>query len=251
METMKNILIINYNTQTFVDKLIMSINKFVDNANIFVFDNSDRNPYVNTFSNVKVIDNTSGQIINFDDLLEKYPDKVKTSAVKNNYGSAKHCYTVDKCIDMFEDGFILMDSDILLKRDISGIIKEDKIFVGDTESWKAAKTVDNRTVPQKIRALPYLCYINTKKCKELGIKYFNDKCMFGLSAKGDSYDTGAYFFEEIIRNNVNWERINLNDYIVHYKAASWVEEAKLVDNYKPISSDSWFNYHRTYWSNEN
>jgi hypothetical protein len=75
--------------------------------------------------------------------------------------------------------------------------------------------------------------------------------MFGLSAKGDSYDTGAYFFEEIIRNNVNWERINLNDYIVHYKAASWVEEAKLVDNYKPISSDSWFNYHRTYWSNEN
>lgn len=49
-------------------------------------------------------------------------------------------------MDIFEDGFVLLDSDILLKRDISEIIKKDKVFVGDTETWKAAKTVDDRIV---------------------------------------------------------------------------------------------------------
>ena len=124
----------------------MSINKFVTDAWITVFDNSDSTPYVNTFDNVNVIDNTTGAIINFDKWLENYPERIKTSAIKNNYGSAKHCYTVDKCMDIFEDGFVLLDSDILLKRDISEIIKEDKVFVGDTETWKAAKTVDDRIV---------------------------------------------------------------------------------------------------------
>ena len=247
----KIFVIINFNTQNFVDKLIMSINKFVGDVQIVVFDNSDKTPYINTFDNVNVIDNTAGSIINFDKWLENYPERTKTSAIKNNYGSAKHCYTVDKCMDIFEDGFVLLDSDILLKRDISEIIKEDKAFVGDTEMWKAAKTADDRIVHPRERAIPYICYINSKKCKELGIRYFNDDCMFGLTENGDSYDTGSYFFEEIIRKNAEWKKINYHNYIVHYKAGSWVEEAKRVDNYRPMPVENWLNCYKSYWMIDN
>ena len=54
----KLFVIVNYNTPNFVDKLIMSINKFVNNAQIIIFDNSDKYPFVNSFNNVNIIDNT-------------------------------------------------------------------------------------------------------------------------------------------------------------------------------------------------
>ena len=96
----KNFVIINYNTQEFVDKLIMSINKFVDDAHIYVFDNSDHCKFINNFSNVNVIDNTNNQIIDFDLFLSKYPDRIYSSGKYNNFASAKHCYTVEKCIEL-------------------------------------------------------------------------------------------------------------------------------------------------------
>lgn len=56
----KQFVIVNYNTPQFIEKLIMSINKFVKDAHITVFDNSDKLPFVNTFDNVKVVNNTNG-----------------------------------------------------------------------------------------------------------------------------------------------------------------------------------------------
>ena len=91
---MKFFVIINYNTQQFIEKLIMSINKFVQDAHIYVFDNSDKEPFVNTFSDVEIIDNTQGQIINFDEWLENYSNRYKSPGKNNNWASAKHCYTI-------------------------------------------------------------------------------------------------------------------------------------------------------------
>jgi GT2 family glycosyltransferase len=62
-----NIMIVNFNTQILTDICIQSINKHTKNTNIYVFDNSDKQPFINTFGNVTVLDNTNGQIINFEE----------------------------------------------------------------------------------------------------------------------------------------------------------------------------------------
>lgn len=69
------ILTVHYNTQEATDAMIRSVNKHVHDCTIHVFDNSDTRPFVNTFDNVEVIDNTQGQIIDFDYWLQRYPDR--------------------------------------------------------------------------------------------------------------------------------------------------------------------------------
>ena len=243
----KNIVIVHYNTPYLTECLVRSINFFVKDAIIYIFDNSDKLPFTAKFDNVTIIDNTKGQIIDFGTWLEKYPDRIKSSAFRNNYGSAKHCYSIDKCMDIINDNFLLLDSDILLKKDISKLIDEKFVFVGGTEIWKARNPMPDSHPKAKIRAVPYMCYINTKLCKKYNIRYFNDKYMYGLSANGDSYDTGSYFFEQFIRKGLKWKKINYNEYIVHYKAATWVDSAKKYDNYNPISIEKWLEIHKNLW----
>lgn len=244
---MINVLIVHYNTPHLTECLVKSINMFVKDATIYIFDNSDKLPFTAKFDNVKLLDNTKGQYIDFDKWLENYPDRINSSAKRNNYGSAKHCYSVDKCMDIINDNFILIDSDVLLKKGISEFYDEKYFFIGSTERWRTRYS----KVRSRERAIPYLCFINVKKCKENNIRYFNDKCMYGLSSDGDNYDTGTWFMEQIATKKLNWKKINLNNFIVHYKAGSWVNDAKKYDGYKPIDSESWLNIHRKLWFQKN
>ena len=50
----KNVVIINYNTSELTECCIRSINRHVDDCIIYVFDNSDKEPFINTFDNVTV-----------------------------------------------------------------------------------------------------------------------------------------------------------------------------------------------------
>ena len=68
------IVTIHYNTPALVDVLIRSIRKFTD-CKVWVFDNSDEEPFTKQMENVEVIDNTKGQIIDFDEFLSHYPKK--------------------------------------------------------------------------------------------------------------------------------------------------------------------------------
>jgi len=201
----KNIVIVHYNTPRLTECLVRSINLFVKDAVIYIFDNSDKSPFTATFDNVTIIDNTKGQIINFDVWLKRYPDRLKTSAGRNNYGSAKHAYSVQKCMDIIGDNFILLDSDILLKKDISSLFDERYIFVGSTEIWRARTGVAKYS---RERAVPYICFINVKKCKELGINFLDDRRIYGLTQNGDNYDTGASFLEDIRSKKTRMEEDN-------------------------------------------
>ena len=126
-------------------------------------------------ANVTVFDNTKGQIIDFNKWLEKYPNRKKSGGRLNKWASAKHCYSVEKCMELINDGFILLDSDVLLKRDISNLIDDKTIFTGEVI------TQPNSSVK---RVLPFICYINVKMCKEKGVHYFNDNYMHGLWKNG-------------------------------------------------------------------
>lgn len=193
-----NICIVHFNTPKLTECLIKSINKFVHNSTIYIFDNSDKFPFTYKQDNIVYFDNTKGQIINF----EKWLNGIKTKVTSlNKYASAKHCYTIQKCMELINDNFILLDSDVLLKKDISELFDDKYAYVGDVELWQGNK-----------RVIPYCNFINTKMCKENGVDYYNEKYIVGLT-KSCRYDTGAYFWLKC--EKLPHKNINFNDYVVH------------------------------------
>ncbi len=208
-----NLVIVHFNTPELTTALYMSICKFTPNSDVYIFDNSTTRPFpYEKFPLIHYIDNTKGQIIDFDKWLKNYPNHINSYGFKiNKCGSAKHCWTVEKFMDIFKNEFILLDSDILLKKDISGLINPTKYCVADIIHHQRLGTD---------RISPFICYINTPLCKKNGIHYFNENYMHGLnvSDKGERYDTGGYF---LIAAKSNMSKIINNNYIVHFGAGSW------------------------------
>lgn len=223
-----NVLIVNYNTQKLTEACIKSINKHTQSVNIYVFDNSDEGKFINTFSNVTVIDNTDGQIINFNEWLKGFPEREKSPIGNGNgYVSSKHCVSIQKAIDIINDNVILMDSDVLIKRDISELWDEDCIYVGNYEH--------NRWHDKRL--MPFICFINVKMCKEYGIKYFDEKRIVGLTVDGEKYDTGCSFYVD--SKSHKHKEVNIYDYIVHFAQGSW--------NRKNLNVDKWIEKNKSLW----
>lgn len=191
--------------------MIRSVNKHTA-SKIYVFDNSDEDPFVNKFDNVQVIDNTKGQIIDYNKFLSGYPEARSTP--RSNFGSVKHTLAVDKCFDLIPGGFILMDSDVLVKQDISCFWDESKAWVGEAcvETHQDAR----RTKVQRL--LPFLCYINVPILKRHGVRYFNEDWMWFLKRvyPNELYDTGAWFYKDCIERGLQHTEIGLGPYIEHY-----------------------------------
>lgn len=206
-----NILIVHYNTPEMTECLVRSINKFVGtDCTIYIFDNSDKLPFTYRQDNIVLFDNTKGQIIDFEKWLEKYPKHYLSGGKCNNFASAKHCYSVEACFDLISDNFILLDSDTLLTSDISTIVNDNFIFVGEVERQ------NNKTIS---RVLPILCFINVKKCKTMGIHFFNENYMHGLNktdinAKCEYYDTGAFFLLDASKGP--YKVLHCDEYIKHF-----------------------------------
>lgn len=205
-----NVLTVNYNTQELTEAMIRSLNKH-SKAEVFVFDNSDKQPFVNRFDNVEVIDNTDGRIIDFGKWLDTFN---KCPYVTNDYGSAKHCYSVHKCFDLIPGGFILVDSDILIRKDISPLWDERCMWSGEI-SYDEGHFIN---IP---RLLPYLCYINVPMCKDKGVSYFNPMKTWKLTTRKPDrfYDTGAWFLEASLP--CPHKEIAINDYMTHLGSGSW------------------------------
>ena len=233
----KNIVIVHYNTPLLTECLVRSINLFVKDAIIYVFDNSDKYPFVADIDNVLIIDNTKGEIFDFDKWLDKYKDKNKSHGRVNNWGSAKHCYSVEKCMQIIKDNFILLDSDVLLKKDISELFDESIVYAGEIITQPSSSIK---------RVLPFVTYINTKMCIEKGIHYFDDNYMHGLykNATADRYDTGAGFY--LNASKYKHKEINYNDYVIHYGHGSWNKKGC-----KPACTpNEWLSIHKSLWSTE-
>lgn len=237
-----NILIVHYNTPKLTECLVKSINKYVGaNCCIYIFDNSDKNPFTYKQDNITIFDNTKGQIIDFEKWLSGYKKKPTISAAdKGRRISARHCFTVDKCFDLINDSFILLDSDVLLTSDISELFDENCVFVGQLET-------NNLGID---RLLPYCCFINVKSCKSIGVRYYDENKMHGISVgHGNAYDTGASFYYHL--KNKKYKLVNLNNYIIHYKGASW--DPNYVNNIKyhqNLTPEDWLHKNIKYYLNE-
>lgn len=222
--------IVHYNTPTLTKALIHSINKYTPNATIYIFDNSDKSPLLYRQDNIVYFDNTKGKIIDFQAFLKKYENQLSAICKRSNYGSAKHSYSIEKLMELIGDNFILLDSDTLLKKDISGLNDDRYIYVGET--GEAVKT-------RHTRVFPFCCYINVKQCKENGIHYFNDKYMAGIDGRGDNdfYDTGAYFYASCKGKNI--KIIKHTDYVVHMASASWQNKQNNEENFLKKYQNLW------------
>lgn len=211
----KDVVIIHYNTPELTTAAIKSLNKTTEGCHVIVFDNSDEKPFVNTFDNVEVIDNTKGQLIDFVEWLDTFKDKEPSPG--NNYGSAKHCYSVQWIVDHRKNPFVLMDGDVLLKKDITGLWDDSKVFTGHVGcNTRRFGYVINRVEP-------WLCYINVKMMRSNGISYFNGTRMWNLVSKSpdNHYDTGAWFLEECNRLKLPYKDMEMKDFGIHLRHGSW------------------------------
>lgn len=203
---------VHYNTPELTGALVRSVRKWTPDARITIFDNSDRRPFPPT-EGVTVIDNTRGQIIDFDTFIQRWP--MRESNERSNFGSVKHTMSVDYLFDVLTDGFVLLDSDVLVKRDLTEIADPSVSWCG--QLGHGLVFAYGRFRP---RALPFVCWINVPMCREHGIRYFDETRTWKLE-RGKFYDTGASFYLDCRRADLPERQIKWEDYAVHFKGGSW------------------------------
>ncbi len=240
MKPKRIVAIVHYNTPELTEATIKSLRKHGgEDYQVVIFDNSDERPFKRRQRGIKYIDNTKGQLIDFDKELAKFPNKWARHGVNGKcvYGSDKHMMSIQKLFELLPDGFLLMDSDILLKADVDFMFQEDQCVVGHIQEWQKSGN------PFHIeRLVPILCYINVPLCRECGINYWDPKRSWMLhgNTKASWYDTGASFLEDIKshKNGAHGKRINIKPLMEHLKSGSWRNESK---------AQSWLEQHKDLW----
>lgn len=206
-----DVAIVHYNTPELTTSAIKSLNKGTPGCRVTVFDNSDEKPFNNSFSNVSVINNTKGQIIDFDGIIN----------------SEKHCKSVDVLMDILPNGFILMGSDVLVIRDIRTIICN--VAVCGTIYKK-----DDVTLFQ-----PVLCWLNVPMLKQNDVRYFNGDKMraLGNGIPNNRYGSGALLFYKVKEKNLPYKETDIWQYIIHLGNGSWRKRvyAQWIINNKSFS----------------
>lgn len=234
---MTEVLIIHYNTPELTAAAVRSLWKHTPDACVTVFDNSDRRPFAVHNAQLaacnpqrlRIVDNTKGQIVDWDKWLALFPDRMPCP--ENSYGSAKHCYSVEVCMNLFPNGFVLLDSDVLVKRDITDIMDT-------TAAWSGQVHINTKRFGVSVkRVVPFVCWINTPLLRRHGIRFFNPDKMWKLSRVSPNcyYDTGAWLYEATV--GLGNRRISVKDYVEHYGGGSWRQN----------TPEAWLDKFRSLW----
>ena len=230
----------HFNTPELTEACINSIRKHGGKEyHVTVFDNSDKRPFTAKMNGVTVIDNTKGQVIDFNKELSKYP-KARHGEV-NNYGSDKHMMSVQKLWDIIDAPFLLLDSDVLVKQSVDFMFQDSQVAVGHVQNPQPGNNFHLG------RLVPMLCYINVPLCRKCGLTYFDPKRSWmihssDLQDKRNWYDTGASFYEDIHnhKNGAHGKRVDIRPLMEHYKRGSWWGNCK-GDHLK------WLERHKKLW----
>ena len=236
----REVAIVHFNTPELTEACIYSIRKHGgEKYHITIFDNSDERPFTAKMDGVTVIDNTKGQVIDFNKELSKYP-KARHGEV-NNYGSDRHMMSVQKMWDIIDAPFLLLDSDVLIKQSVDFMFQDSQVAVGHVQMPQPGNNFHLG------RLVPMVCYINVPLCRKYGLTYFDPKRAWmihssDLQDKRNWYDTGASFYEDIHnhKNGAHGKRIDIRPLMEHYKRGSWWGNCK-GDHLK------WLQRHKKLW----
>ena len=241
----RQVAIVHFNTPELTEAAILSLRKHGGkDYKVVVFDNSDCRPFTKKMEGVTIIDNTHGQVIDLDAEVRKYSDRsYYLGCPKGNvFGSAKHMITVQKLWELLPDGFLLMDSDILIRKDVDFMFMKDECVCGHIQQPQPGNTFGIG------RLVPMLLWLNVPKLIAGGAKFFDPNRSMGLlpgeeHVKGNCYDTGAALLEDIRshKNGLCGKRIDIRPLMFHYQAASW-RRAGLAGQL------AWLNANRDLWA---
>ena len=250
----KTVAIINFNTPELTEAAILSLRKHGgEDYKVVIFDNSTdvdfpamdglpvrkmkARPFTKKMKGVRVINNRKGQVIDFQKLLAEYPDKNPRHSLCNDWGSTKHIWTVQKLWELLPEGFVLMESDILLKKSIEGFFDERYSVVGYCQKAQPG----NRF--QIGRMLPMLCWMNVPMLTREGARYFDPERSWMLWPGEDDrrnwFDTGACLLDDIMkmRPRLKGLHVDIRDYVVHLGSGSWQTK----------DANAWLELHKDLW----
>ena len=255
----KTIAIIHFNTPELTEACILSIRKHGCDWPVVVFDNSrsvtwpagegmpertlEAHPFTRRMKGVKVIDNTKGQQVDFEKALQAFPDKHEPHAAVNGWGSDCHMMSVEKLWELLPDGFILVESDILLRENPAVMWNEKYSFAAYVQKQQRGNKFGRG------RILPMLCYFNVPKFRAYGVHYFDPDRSWMLHKGEDNpknwYDTGASLLEDVLAHKPNLVGLNVDirPMVVHLGGGS----------YKNVSlkgQAEWLTQHRALWETE-
>ena len=251
----KTVAIIHFNTPELTEAGIRSLRKHGgEDYRVIVFDNSatltlpdgkviQARPFTAKLDGVEVIDNTRGQVIDFDKFLAEYPDRNPSVGIYQSsvWGSAKHIVTVQKLWELLPEGFVLMESDIMIKKPIDEFFREEYSFVGFVQRHQKGNPFD---VP---RIMPMLCWMNVPMLTREGARYFDPDRCWGLKAdrndRGNWMDTGACLLDEVLKKRPRLKglHVDIRLFAEHYGGGSWKQ-----DNLN--AQMAWINSHRQLWA---
>lgn len=242
----KTVAIIHFNTPELTEACILSIRKHGGkDYRVVVFDNSDERPFHVQMAGVEVIDNTKGQLIDFDKLLLAFPQRnASIGCAKGcDFASVRHMRTVQELWRLLPDGFVLVESDVLIKRNIDEFFREEYSFVAYVQRHQPHN-------PFGIgRILPMLCWFNVPKFVAEGVQYFDPNRTYGLKADRNDrtnwYDTGASLYEDVLshRPRLKGLHIDIREFVEHFGSGSWRN-----NNLK--AQAEWLKQYRKLWEPE-
>ena len=255
MKQKREVAIIHFNTPELTEAGIKSLRKHGgEDYRVIVFDNSatltlpdgkviQARPFTAKMDGVEVIDNTRGQVIDFDKFLAEYPDRNPSVGIYKSsvWGSAKHIVTVQKLWELLPEGFVLMESDILLKKPIDEFFREEYSFVGFVQWHQKGNPFD---VP---RIMPMLCWMNVPMLTREGARYFDPDRCWGLKAdrndRGNWMDTGACLLDEVLKKRPRLKglHVDIRLFVEHYGGGSWKQN-------NLNAQMAWINSHRHLWA---
>lgn len=224
------IAICNFNTTKLTNNCIRSINNNIKNYQykIILLDNSNKEPFKldddnSKIKNITILDNTKNQLINFSKVLKNCPYRLSSQDI-NNYASLKHAYSIQYLLDICQTKFMLLfDSDTILLRDID--------FIND--SYITAATIEQyKKFNFQTRLVPYIQLFNLRIMNIFQIRYFDYSRIHGSLGpnNGNSYDTGASFYADILAKKLPIKQIQYTKYIKHLARGSWNKEFMLYKN---------------------
>jgi hypothetical protein len=149
--------------------------------------------------------------------------------------------TVDKLFDLLPDGFLLVESDVLIKADIRQMWREEYSFTAYVQKQQRGNKFGMG------RILPMLCYLNVPKFKAEGVRYFDPSRAWMLypdeNDRRNWYDTGASLLEDVLshRPRLKGLHVDIRPMVEHLGGAS----------YKTLKGQAeWLNKHADLWQGE-
>lgn len=219
----RNVAIVHFNTPELTEAAIKSLRKHGgEDYKIYILDNSNERPFTKKIKGVKVFNNRKGQIINFKKELDKFPDKHEKMGCARGcyYGSDVHMMSVQKLWELIPEGFLLMESDILIKESIDHLFVENECAVG---------YIYGAMDRGRERFSPLLLWINVPMCVAGGARFFDPDRSWALHPENDDrnfWDTGGAFLADIKQlkpqcHGIALARSQFVKLLIHYGSGSW------------------------------